>query len=55
MSHTVIAKNQVEGVQRKFLYFTARVLNITHQPHDYEPVLTKHGLTTLANRPISAS
>ncbi|XP_025409923.1 uncharacterized protein LOC112683222 [Sipha flava] len=53
--NTVIAKNQVEGVQRKFLYFTARVFHITHQPYDYEPVLAKLGLTTLADRRISAS
>jgi hypothetical protein len=53
--NTVIAKNQVEGVQRKFLYFAVRVLHITHQPYDYEPVLTKLGLTTLADRRISAS
>jgi hypothetical protein len=45
--NTVIVKNQVEGVQWKFLYFAARILHITHQPHDYEPVLTKLELTTL--------
>lgn len=53
--NTVIAKNQIERVQRKVLYFATRVLHIAHRPHDYEPVLNKLGLTTLADRRISAS
>lgn len=53
--YTAIAKSQIERVQRKFLNFAARVLHIAHQPHNYEPVLIKLGLTTLADRRSSAS
>lgn len=50
-----INNSQIERMQQKFLNFIARILHIVHRQHDYEPVLIKFELATLAIRRISAS
>jgi hypothetical protein len=45
--------NQLERVQRKFFSFAAYLLNIEHRPHDYDAVIHRLGLQSLANRRIT--
>jgi hypothetical protein len=45
--------NQLERVQRKFLSFAAYLLNIEHRPHDYDAVIDRLSLQSLADRRIT--
>jgi len=47
---TSIGKDQIERVQLKFLNYAAFILSIDHQPHDYNPILNKLGLSSLVDR-----
>ncbi|KAF0748809.1 Uncharacterized protein FWK35_00017449 [Aphis craccivora] len=47
---TSSGKDQNERVQRKFLNYAAFILSIDHQPHDYNPILNKLGLSSLVDR-----
>jgi hypothetical protein len=53
--NTSVASNMIERVQRKFLRMVAFRLNIPCPPHDYTPVLTELGLSSLANRRHAAN
>jgi len=52
---TVDSMKKLERVQRKFLSFAAMVLHNDHEPHEYDPVLKRLRLTTLADRRVSAN
>jgi len=39
----------IERVQRRFLISSAFILKINHPPHDYQPVMHKLGLISLAD------
>ncbi|KAF0724023.1 Uncharacterized protein FWK35_00030139, partial [Aphis craccivora] len=51
--HNASNMNQLERVQRKFLSFSAYLLNIEHSPHDYDAVMDRLGLQSLADRRIT--
>jgi len=51
--HTTSNLNQLETVQRKFLSFAAYLLKIKHRSNDYEAVLNRLCLQSLADRRIT--
>jgi len=53
--HITSSSLQLERVQRRFLSFSAYVLNIGHAPHDYFPVLCELQITSLADRRATAN
>lgn len=52
---TSVDSSLIERVQRRFLNSAAFILNINHPPHDYQPVMHKLGLVSLADRRVEAN
>lgn len=52
---TAVDSSLIERVQRRFLNSAAFTLKINHPPHDYQPVMHKLDLVSLADRRVEAN
>ncbi|KAF0726762.1 Uncharacterized protein FWK35_00025159, partial [Aphis craccivora] len=52
---TTVDSSLIERVQRRFLSSSAFILKINHPPHDYQPVMHKLGLVSLADRRVEVN